>query len=987
MKQKIYFILIIIITINSCFTIYGATDSSVLSETVENEYFGRDIGKAIINNIDFSDVAATHWAKEPVTRLGALEVIKGYSKGSYRPNDVVSNEVILTLLIRMIGMEEDAKLASEQIANEYGDNEYILNLWSKGYMKVASDIGLISADDFEATLGNQSNLDPAYNFIKGDPVTREQVAKWIVETINIKNPGQINTIYEQQALLNYSDWDEIGIEYMPYVEAVTINKIMSGNGNAFNPKDTLTRAEMAQLVKNIESILYDTMGLERKTGIVASVKNTNETSKLEEITTTEYLIRNEDGRVDRIIYQSRKDMNGQVFTKDTPVYQDGKVLGLQSLKEGEYIEYIVASPSNEIMYINSQGIGSAVDIIGILQPLIQIQEGKITIKTDDEKYLTYQMMDGLYDAVKGTIKINQDNISYSRAPISNHITLTIQNNIVTGIKYLGHIPLYNEISGIVKENNISFSYITIIDWNGNEITKYYHKSQVQVEKQNYYDENDDIGYIDEMFPDYRFDERDSSISEIEPGDIVHMRMDPLDSQYVQLISAKTNYIVKYGTIKEVSYKGAEGTNIIVEYDDSTTAVFDIQDNIKVVKAGQNVGIYNLQPGDVLRMLINQAVIKPGTIEESVKEIIIDEYGNVVANIYRGRLGNTQDAQRTITLIDAYELSKAGWSDYSQAKVLDISDDNIEYYEDGNRISLSYADNYLRQDGTEVYVVTSNYFGGEKVTKVTFRDGRDSVLDYSNITYSNGLDKVSIIGEAKTIGIDDGTIVIKNGKLVEPGNIMSPDYAQIVLNGGYQAAVVNIEPEPSNDAISLFRGRIESIEDGNSFQVQSHAVFLDMEWIYSPIPRIFNINHNTFITDEEGIIPLNEFISYSELSKVDEVYTIIAEGTTAKYIVKNPYCKEGILGEIYDVSEENIMIKDTLVFSSEDASWTELSYTNSYAQVNLLNHSVIIKNNQVITKDQLEKGDNIKVLTTENLINKLKLEDKRDVNGYIIFVEK
>jgi predicted DNA binding protein len=161
----------------------------------------------------------------------------------------------------------------------------------------------------------------------------------------------------------------------------------------------------------------------------------------------------------------------------------------------------------------------------------------------------------------------------------------------------------------------------------------------------------------------------------------------------------------------------------------------------------------------------------------------------------------------------------------------------------------------------------------------------------------------------------------------------------------------------------------------------------MTYVYSPIPREFIIDHNTQIIGEEGAISISEFIDYSEISKVDEVYTIIAEGTRATYLVQNEYATQGVKGQIYQVNDSEIMIKDVLVYNSGTKKWTTLSLTNSYGQVNLLENSIIIKENQVVSKDELESGDKLRVMTTENLSSKLLLTSDRAVDGVIIFVEK
>lgn len=987
MKKIILACLGIMLIINSNFSNYAVTDTSILSEPVDRTYNSREISPTISKNIDFIDLPATHWAKEAVTRLGSLDVIKGYSNGSYQPNNNVSKEEVLTAILRVVGMEDEALLEAENLAIANPTDKSIYNNWARGYLQVASDIGLITAAELADGLSaDLSGLDPAVNFIRTSSVSREQTAKWIVQAIGNNNPNLLPPIYQAQAINSYNDVSEMGAEFAPYVEAMVRKQYMVGSDNSFNPKGTLKRSELAQIIKNMDSVLYTTLGVTKKAGVVAAITDENKLGAQKDIFQRSFIVRTEEGKVDqlRLEYQEQADLTN--ILKDTPVYRSGIVSSMMTLKEGEAIEYLVNNTTNELFYINSRGSVSGLTITGVLQSLTQLSSGKITIKDDQGILNTYPMKASLYDVATGTIKIDGFSYKVSNAPVSHQVNLVITDNVITEIKHAGDEIVVLETSGIVKENNVALSSITIIDWNGKEVTKKFIKSQLLVEKQNYYDAEDEIGYLDEMFPDYSFDERDSTIDAIEAGDIVHLRMDPNNTQYVTMISAKTNYIVKMGAVQNIAYKGAEGAAVTIIFDDLSTAIYDVPGTIPVLKDGKNVSLYTLVAGDLVKMLINEAVIQPGEVRESVKEIVIDHYGNTIMNVYKGDLGAVNNNQETLSVTHIYTLTKTGWGNYSTAKVFDISGKNIEYYENDQRISLDYAQKYLKMQDVETYVATTSDSGKEQIKKVTFRKERDSVLEYTNVTYSNGLDQIKLLSQAKPIQVDNGTIVIKNGKLVQATSILAPDYTHVVLNGDAYAAIVQIEQEPNNSAISVFRGRIGSIEDFESFQLQSHAILKGMTWVYSPIPRIFNTTEDTLIFDEKGAVPYNEFIGYSEISKVDEVYTIIAEGLDAKVVIKNPYAQEGVKGQIYSNADSKIMIKDVLVYSNADSKWNPLSLSNSYAQVDWLKNTVIIKNNQVITLDQLEIGDTIRVMTQEKLVELLQTESKRDVDGIIIFVE-
>lgn len=991
MSKRIVSILTVVMMVFSAMVpVSAVSDREILSDPVENTYTASMTGESITKNISFSDVADNHWAKEAITRLGALEVVKGYNEGnlaSYRPNQAVTNEETLAFLLRVIGQEAASLQAAENIASEEGDP--LLLMWSRGYLQVAANLGLITnAELGDALQLDQTVLDPALNFIRTETTSREQAARWIVDAINTVTPGSIDPIYEPQAIFTLNDWETIGQEYIPYVESVMQNNIMVGDGNSFDPQGELTRAQMAQIIVNIDDVLYDTMNLTLKGGLVGAISDAAVLGPLGSDTRRTILIRNDDGKVDQVDLDYTLNEQGNVAGLDVPVYGPSGIKGLGSLKEGDHITYVVDDQSGEMKYIYSRTSGTPVYVTGVLQPFDNIADGDITIENEAGMKFTYKMIDGLYDSESSMLKISFVEYPLSSAPVTNTVTLKLQNNLVTEIQYDGAVPQSMEVSGIVKEINPTLGFMTIQSWDGIELTKYFNKGSVIVEKQNYYDNEDEIGYIDEVFPDYRFDERDTTVDAIEAGDIVHLLLDPSNLQYATKISAKTNYTVKFGEVTEIADKGAQGLSIRVIYDDDTVGVLSVQSSVPVMKSGSNIGTRNLEIGDMIKILMNQAVLAPGETVESVKHLEVDAYGNVYSKVYKGEFGTYNKSQMTLGLLNSYELSKIGWTDHTQMTELDIPSSDYEVYYNGERTSLEYADNFLRTSDMKLYVVTREYFDREEIARVVFEDGRDEVLSPTNVVYSNGYDTVRVVSQADSIGVNPGTIVIKNDHIVSTTSILSPDYAQVVMGDEDTAVVVNVMQEPTNDAVSVMRGRISSIEQGESFTVTSHAVLKDMTWIYSPIEREYLMSYDTKIIEDGGIQSLDTFIDYTEASKVDEVYTVVAEGTKATHLIKNPYATEGVVGTVYDVSNgQTLNLKDALVYDSSTKLWEELSYKNSYADVNLDTTTIIIKNNKVVDISEVAYGDQVRAMITVDLAEQVKLEDDHTVTGHIIFVEE
>ncbi len=737
-KRAIIFLSAFIFLLQSTFVVLAVSDRDILSDPVANIYTSDLTGEAISINLNFTDVSVNHWAKEPITRLGALSVVKGYNEGNvlfYRPEEDVTNEEALAFIIRLIGQEEAAVQGSKNINTNPDDPT--TTIWSRGYIQEANNLGLITAAEVtEGLTLDQTVLDPEINWLRSDAVTREQVAVWLVQGVNATAVGNIELIDVHQQIFTLDDWATIDPEYLSHIEALMEAGIMVGDGSSFNPKEPLTRAEMAQIVVNMEDILYATMELTQKGGVVGSITSAADIGVLNTEQLRTYLIRNDAGLVDQIDLVYSENSQKKLSNKDVPVLTDDGVKGLEALKEGDYIQYLVDDVTKEMKYIASNGAGTPIRVKGQLQPLTDLARGKISVKNDSDMVFTYQMIDGIYNPTEQTLELSHVAYPLALAPVANTVTLTIQNNLVTTIDYDGAAPLSMEVSGIIKEVNEDFSFITIEGWNGGEVTKYFNRDVV-VEKENYYDTEDEIGYLDEMFPYYGFDEKDAQISELEVGDIVHLRLDPSNLQYVTDISAKTNYSVKFGEVTEIADYGANGLLLRISYDDRSLGALDVGALTPVLLRNKNVGVGGLKEGQVVKVLLNQAVLSPGRTVESVKQIDIDPYGNMAETLYKGELGIYNKAEQSLSLLNSYTLTSIGWAGFDQMTSIDLSDEGTEVYYEGEKVSLDYADKFLRQEGMTVYGVTENDFGQEKLSRLIVGKGRGDVLASTNVSYSDG----------------------------------------------------------------------------------------------------------------------------------------------------------------------------------------------------------------------------------------------------------
>lgn len=978
-------ILILNMTLNVSAIDYIYTNEGNIETAPVNSYIGRQIAPAIIRNLDFSDMNGSQWALEPAMRMGALEIVKGYDyngKHYFEPDRNVTNQEAIAFILRALGMEGRAQQQATILAGNGGTQPEVLDLWSRGYLVVANQLGMITAAELgNALASDQTQLDPQTAFIRSNPVTRQRLADWIIRGLQILDPAALVPANGQEEIFDFSDWDQVDLDKIDRVELALYNKIMKGYENGtFKPNDFVTRATMVQTLKNMDEFYYKTQNMEKRSGVVVDVKKATTTEGNKTVEKVTVLVLDHEGQLEALTYIKEVDDIGQVILKDAVVLQDGQSTGLPNLLKDREIEYIVDKDTNEVIYVYSKRKAVETKVRGALQSLTRINQGLVTIKTKEGFTKTYNLAKPLYDTAN--IEIDDKKVPFAMAPIDRIVELNIVNNVVTNIAYIGGTPVFTELTGVVTENNPMLGYITIIDGDGNTIAKNYYKNKVTVEKQQFYDDFDEIGYYDEVFPYFKFDPRDTKVQSIEIGDTVSMILDGQNSQYVNSIFAKANLRMYYGKVDSVMPKGIKGNVIHLTMENGSRIVLEVAKNTPTFKNDRVVSDLELVAGDWIKVLVNQAAVKSGVEVIKVKEIIIDDVNYAITNLYRGQIATFNTVQKEIYIKNTQTLSKLGWINYQNQKRLTLGED-VEYYYDDNRVSKDYVNRYLKHIG-QVYIAVESYYGSEVVKKVTFRQGKDYVVDPSPVVYANGSGNFRIDGNRRSYSTDNGTIVIRNGRLVNEQNIMIPDYAQIVARGD-KAAIVNIMSTPITDNIKVYRGRIKSVEEGVQFKVKSHAELVDMDWLYSPVQSDYQFDYETIFIDDKGIMDFEKFRDYTTDSQIDEVYTVFTSANKALYVVKQPYVKEGVRGEIYDFDEKSIKLRETFYYSRKSDAWVNLSARNRGSQIDLDQATIIIKNGEIVPVTALRKGDKIRVMTKDDL-GPLALLGTYNVKGYIIYVE-
>ncbi|TDF99392.1 S-layer homology domain-containing protein [Paenibacillus piri] len=242
-----------------------------------------------INTVSkFSDVSLQHWAIKHITKLAALGIIEGYEKNEYRPENPVSQQEVIVMAIRMMGLENEAlKNKAETILPVTVDSFF------KPYIAYAFEKNLIDIKEETDSAGASSKT--AWG---ARPATREWVAKLVIRAINKQGLAQekatTTTIFKDEK--DMSGW-AVG-----YVNAAVALNIVNGvDDNNFQPKGSVTRAQMATFLSRADKELT-TRSDKVMIGYVMGLSNNKLTVQNDRGQSNEYTINS-----DTVIYNAKDD--------------------------------------------------------------------------------------------------------------------------------------------------------------------------------------------------------------------------------------------------------------------------------------------------------------------------------------------------------------------------------------------------------------------------------------------------------------------------------------------------------------------------------------------------------------------------------------------------------------------------------------------------------------------------------------------------------
>lgn len=276
-----------------------------------------------------------HWAAEEINRMADLGYAKGYSDGTYKPDAAMTAAETLLFCSRVAGV--DAATKTRIAADRADEMEEVLpkasnmNVWAAEEMAVAVETGVLSLEELEAlaqtdpksVTTNAAGVTTSKTYLE-ETITRENICMYLVRAMQLETLAEGLTTYP----LTYKDADDISPILQPYVYVLTNFGIVKGTDLGFEPKGSVTRAQMT-------AMLARALDFMESAGIV---------TELPEYTDYEWqggviksVVKAKD---DSLVLSISSDLSGTrsyVIPTTAKIYEDNMLTTSSALKAGQYV--------------------------------------------------------------------------------------------------------------------------------------------------------------------------------------------------------------------------------------------------------------------------------------------------------------------------------------------------------------------------------------------------------------------------------------------------------------------------------------------------------------------------------------------------------------------------------------------------------------------------------------------------------------------------
>lgn len=202
-------------------TLYNVSEPFTITVTAEDGKTTKVYTVTVTANEQFSDVKATDYFYADVYAAASAGIVKGNDKGQFLPRTNVTRRDFALMVVRMLGVEEEAAKYTTTTFTDVAKNDYAL-----GAIAYCAENGIINGDG-------------KGHFMPGSAITREAAAQMTAKALKL-TLGTTSTEFKDDASI--SSWAKAA------VAACAKEGIIKGSNGNYMPKANIQRCDAAAIL-------------------------------------------------------------------------------------------------------------------------------------------------------------------------------------------------------------------------------------------------------------------------------------------------------------------------------------------------------------------------------------------------------------------------------------------------------------------------------------------------------------------------------------------------------------------------------------------------------------------------------------------------------------------------------------------------------------------------------------------------------------------
>ncbi len=409
-----------------------------------------------------------------------------------------------------------------------------------------------------------------------------------------------------------------------------------------------------------------------------------------------------------------------------------------------------------------------------------------------------------------------------------------------------------------------------------------------------------------------------------------------------------------GTVNEID---KYGSFISINLKDRQSQKYYLDENTQVFKDRKLVDLSELYEGDRVKLALSSHDSKTlATIEINVEGIEVEQ-------VYKGVIQQIDTTQQKIVVKGEQFLQNWDWeytnSTYPNSISNRLFTAKTPIYVGNKKIDPSQLRYYVNN---EVYYVTINQLGKELIQKIVI-NVKDE-YSYNDTLYSvDTADKKIRLTKAGSIPYHNGTIIIRNGRLIDPSALSQSGNAYVVTAGVSSNQSANIIyvtnngfQSPSLSNHSVYFGQISSLNNYNL--TLNNVNKLSNNYWYSNSLTNFKFSNSTVVTEHYSNSTITKTNQFTDTVGQYAYFYVKDNHIVAAHIVHSYYPAQYISVGKYDKtysSDYRIALNNSSQWTS--GSWTNITGLNYYYTA----QAVILKNGKAISRAELNPNDRLFII--------------------------